>query len=73
MDERSPEEVAADVSKYSVLVGFLLIIVFVVPCVVFALIAKKFQSQPAARKVGCLKSLVKYYSMQEGIAYMKVQ
>ena len=42
---------SGDVTKYSILVGFLLIIVFVVPCVAFALLSKYFQKQPLKRKV----------------------
>ena len=41
-------DVRGDVSKYSVLVGFILIVIFVVPCVMFALLAKFFQGPDAA-------------------------
>jgi hypothetical protein len=42
--EMDTDEVQGDVSRYSVLVGFILIVIFVVPCVMFALLAKFFQS-----------------------------
>ena len=43
-------DVSGDVSKYSVLVGFILVVVFVVPCVMFALLAKFFQSPDNERR-----------------------
>ena len=49
MDDKA-DATADDVSKYSVLVGFVLIVVFVVPCVMFALLAKYFQSPDRIRR-----------------------
>lgn len=46
------DAVKSDVSMYSVLVGFVLIVVFVVPCVMFALLAKFFQSSDPVRRKG---------------------
>lgn len=40
-----------EVKKYSVLVGFLLVLVFVVPCITLALMAKFFQKQTSRRRV----------------------
>jgi hypothetical protein len=39
------------VKKYSVLVGFLLVVVFVVPCITLSLMAKCFQKQSSRRRV----------------------
>ena len=46
----SEGDVRSDVSKYSVLVGFILIVIFVVPCVMFALLAKFFQTPETDRR-----------------------
>ena len=43
-------DVRVEVTRYSVLVGFVLIIVFVVPCVLFALLSKFFQSPDPDRR-----------------------
>ena len=47
------EMVRREIQKYSVVVGIVLVIVFVVPCITLALVAKCFQKQTAGgRKVG---------------------
>ena len=45
------EDVSNEVRQYSIVVGFLLIVVFVVPCVAFALLSKYCQKQTRKRKV----------------------
>ena len=45
------EDVANEVRQYSILVGFLLIIIFVVPCVGFALFSKYCQKQTRRKRV----------------------
>ena len=45
------EQIADDVSRYSILVGFLLIIIFVAPCVAFALLSKYCQKPSPEQKV----------------------
>lgn len=47
------EDVSNEVRRYSILVGFLLIVVFVVPCVGFALFSKHCQKQTRKRRVSC--------------------
>ena len=49
--EMTAEDVAEEVRRYSILVGFLLIVVFVVPCVGFALLSKYCQKQRRKRRV----------------------
>ena len=44
------EDLSKEVSRYSVVVGFILIVVFVVPCVLFALLAKFFQTPDGIRR-----------------------
>ena len=45
------EDVSNEVRQYSILVGFLLIIIFVVPCVGFALFSKYCQKQTRRKRV----------------------
>ena len=49
--EEELDALRSQVSRYSILVGFILILVFVLPCVLFALLAKYCQKQPIRRKV----------------------
>ena len=49
--EMNAEDVSNEVRRYSILVGFLLIVVFVVPCVGFALLSKYCQKQTRKRRV----------------------
>lgn len=49
-DEMMMKQIANDVSRYSILVGFLLIIIFVAPCVAFALLSKYCQKQATDQK-----------------------
>ena len=49
--DMTTEDVSDEVRKYSILVGFLLIVVFVVPCVGFALLSKYCQKQTRKRRV----------------------
>lgn len=49
--EMTAEDVADEVRRYSILVGFLLIVVFVIPCVGFALLSKYCQKQRRKKKV----------------------
>ena len=52
MESDGIEMAAEEISKYSVVVGFLLILVFVAPCITLALTAKCFQKQGStSRKV----------------------
>ena len=45
MDIAMKEEIDRQVKIYSVVVGFVLVLVFVVPCITLALVAKCFQKQ----------------------------
>ena len=49
--EMTAEDVSNEVRRYSILVGFLLVAVFVVPCVAFALLSKYCQKQRRKRRV----------------------
>ena len=44
------DDVSVEVTKYSVFVGFALITVFVLPCVMFALLSKFFQRPDPERR-----------------------
>ena len=54
--EMNAEDVSNEVRRYSILVGFLLIVVFVVPCVGFALLSKYCQKQTRKRRVSVLSN-----------------
>lgn len=49
--EMTAEAVSREVRNYSIMVGFLLVAVFVVPCVAFALLSKYCQKQRRKRRV----------------------
>jgi hypothetical protein len=56
--EMNAEDVSNEVRRYSILVGFLLIVVFVVPCVGFALLSKYCQKQTRKRRQPTVASLL---------------
>jgi hypothetical protein len=56
--EMTAEDVSNEVRRYSILVGFLLVAVFVVPCVAFALLSKYCQKQRRKRRQPTMMSLL---------------
>ena len=59
--EMNAEDVSNEVRRYSILVGFLLIVVFVVPCVGFALLSKYCQKQTRKRRVSVLSNKTSFH------------
>ena len=53
--EMTAEDVSNEVRQYSIIVGFLLVAVFVIPCVAFALLSKYCQKQRRKRRVSTEK------------------
>ena len=61
--EMNAEDVSNEVRRYSILVGFLLIVVFVVPCVGFALLSKYCQKQTRKRRVSVLSNKTSFLAL----------